>query len=416
MKRVIILLMVAVIILTACSISDQGGPVAEENPEPETTEPEAPEEESTEPETDESETPTIDPIEQLISEMDLRQRIGQLFLIRPDGLDVTLSRDELEDPELPGVTQLHADLITALERYPVGGFVLFDKNLVDPEQLRVLMAQLDQVSSIAPLYAIDEEGGLVSRLANHPNFAVTSFPNMAQIGQTGDPDQAYQAGLTIGNYLKDHGFHIDFAPVADVNSNPDNPVIGPRSFSPDPVVVAEMVRAAVIGFQEAGIISSLKHFPGHGDTAADSHFETAISYKNWSELLMLEMIPFQAGIDAGAEMVMMGHIVTPEVSHDGLPASLSPEMYRLLKQELGFDGIVLTDSLAMQAISDHFSPADAAVMTFQAGADFLLMPANLAEAFDAIEQAVNDGTINEAELDQRVRRILELKMKAGLLE
>lgn len=247
MKRVIILLMVAVIILTACSIPDQGGPVTEEIPEPDTTEPEAPEEETTEPETDESETPTIDPIEQLISEMDLRQRIGQLFLIRPDGLDVTLSRDELEDPDLPGVIQLHADLIAALERYPVGGFVLFDKNLVDPEQLRVLMAQLDQVLSIAPLYAIDEEGGLVSRLANHPNFDVTPFPNMAQIGQTGDPDQAYQAGLTIGNYLKDHGFHIDFAPVADVNSNPDNPVIGPRSFSPDPVVAADMVQSAVIG-------------------------------------------------------------------------------------------------------------------------------------------------------------------------
>ncbi|HHT20821.1 MAG TPA: glycoside hydrolase [Tissierellia bacterium] len=402
-------------LLISCGLSDDPTPT-ETEPTTEPVSPDTAEAETIEPETTEppTEEPT-DPVAEIMAGMTLRQKIGQLFIIRPEGLDFSLDAYQVESDDY-ALTELTDTAIQNLQDYPVGGFTLFTKNLIDPDQLNRLLEQLAGHLSLAPFISVDEEGGLVTRLASHPAFDVPVFPNMALIALSGDPDQAREAALSIGDYLIRHGFNLNFAPVADVNSNPDNPVIGERAFSSDPFIAAQMVEAAVQGFHDAGMMATLKHFPGHGDTATDTHYDTAVSYKTWADMAAMELIPFEAGIKAGADMVMLAHILTPEVSGDDLPASLSPEIHRLLRQELGFDGIIITDSLAMRAISDHFSPAETALLSFQAGNDIQLLPAHLPEAFDALEQAITDGTIDEAELDERVRRILSLKLQYGLIE
>lgn len=222
-------------------------------------------------------------------------------------------------------------------------------------------------------------------------------------------------GRTIGGYLRPYGFNLDFAPVADVNSNPQNPVIGKRAFSSDPKVAAAMVSAAVEGFHEAGMLCTLKHFPGHGDTGEDSHYGTATTNQTWEEMQAAALLPFEAGIAAGADVVMAAHITTPNATQDGLPASLSYTMLtERLRGELGFTGVICTDALEMKAISSHYAPADAAVAALNAGADILLMPADLCAAFEGVVQAVETGAVAEERLNESVRRILTLKEKAGL--
>ena len=220
---------------------------------------------------------------------------------------------------------------------------------------------------------------------------------------------------SIGRYLVQYGIDLDFAPVADVNTNPDNPVIGRRAFSDDPQQAAEMVAAAVEGFQEAGVLCCLKHYPGHGDTAEDSHKALAVTQKSWQELLSCELVPFQAGIDAGADLVMVGHIAAPQVTGEDTPASLSQPLLQSLRQELGFDGVIVTDSLAMEGITGLYTPGQAAVLAVQAGVDILLMPDGLAEAFDAVMAAVEDGTIPQSRIDESAARVLALKAKRGLI-
>lgn len=414
MKMLISLLIL--ILLISCSVPPESKPVTAE---PEPIEPQTPESETVEPvtpDTPEAEAPEeSDPVAEIMKDMSLRQKIGQLFIIRPDGLDFSLDAYQVESDDFP-TTRLSDTQLSNLQDYPVGGFTLFSKNLIDPQQLSALIEQLEENSLIAPFISVDEEGGLVTRLASNPAFDVPIFPNMSIIAQSGDPEDARHMALTIGKYLHDYGFNLDFAPVADVNSNPANPVIGERAFSSDPYVAAQMVEAAVQGFHDSGVMATLKHFPGHGDTEADTHLGSAITYKTWEDMKQVELIPFEAGIGAGADMVMLAHILTPEVTNDDLPASLSPEIHRRLRDDLGFRGIIITDSLAMRAISDQFTPAQTAVLSFQAGTDIQLLPAYLPEAFDALEQAVVDGTIKEAELDQRVRRILELKLGYGVIE
>ena len=342
--------------------------------------------------------------------------MGQLFLVRPDALDLSLTPQHLDDANGPGLTQVDAEHLDTLKTYPVGGFVLFGKNLQDPDQLAQLMTDLSRGSQVPLLFAVDEEGGTVSRIANSGGFDVPQFSDMAAIGASGDPAKAKEVGLTIGGYLRDLGFQWDFAPVADVNTNPDNPVIGSRAFSSSPEEAAMMISAVVEGFHEGGVACALKHFPGHGDTAQDSHKGYASTDKTWQEMLTCEMYPFQAGMAAGADAVMVGHITTPNATQDGLPASLSREMIsEKLRGELRFQRVVVTDSLSMEAITDAYAPGQAALMALEAGADVLLMPESLSEAYDAVLAAVQDGTISQERLDQSVLRILQLKEKYGLI-
>lgn len=237
---------------------------------------------------------------------------------------------------------------------------------------------------------------------------------MGEIGNTAD---AYDVGKTIGTEIAALGFNLDYAPVADVFSNPANTVIGDRAFSTDAEEAADLVANCVKGFRDAGMLCTIKHFPGHGNTATDSHYGTASTDKTLDELRMEEFIPFEAGIAAGADLVMVGHITTPNATTDGLPASLSEEMVTdVLRGELGFDGLIVTDALDMLAITDSFSPAEAAVKALEAGNDLLLRPENLTEAVQGIQQAVEDGTLTEQRIDKSVRRILNSKMAHSILD
>lgn len=353
--------------------------------------------------------------ETLVDGMTLREKVGQLFFVRPDALDPAQSQTQINDADSVGVTTLTDAMRGMLAQYPVGGVVLFGKNLTAPEQLAAFTVELHGAGKTPLLIAVDEEGGTVARLANHDGFGdLPDYPGAAEVAQNG-ADAVYEMSATIGGYLTQYGIDLDFAPVADVNTNPDNPVIGERAFSADAQQTAEMVTAAVEGFQDAGVLCCLKHYPGHGDTAEDSHKALAVTPKSWQELLACELVPFQAGMEAGADLVMAGHIAAPEVTGNDLPASLSPQLLQSLRQELGFDGVIVTDSLAMEGITNRYTPAQAAVQAVQAGADILLMPDGLADAFDAVVAAVEEGTIPESRIDESATRILALKLKSGLI-
>lgn len=347
-----------------------------------------------------------DAVEAKLTTMTLREKVGQLFWVRPETLDFSLN------PEKKTLTQT---MRQNLEQYPVGGIAVFKKNIQDENQLSALIADFQSASKIPMIVAVDEEGGAVARLANHEAFFLPKYTSARDIGKTGDPEQVRQMGRTIGGYLRFYGFNLDFAPVADVDSNPANPVIGRRAYSTDAQQTAQMVAAAVEGFHEAGMLCTVKHFPGHGDTGQDSHYGTATSYKTWEEMKAMEMLPFEAGIAAGVDVVMTAHITTPNATTDGLPASLSYTMItERLRGELGFQGVIVTDALEMNAIKNHFTPAESAVAALRAGVDVLLMPSDLRAAFDGVVQAVEDGTLSEERLNESVRRILTLKQKAGL--
>lgn len=346
-------------------------------------------------------------VKRMVQSMTLQEKVGQLFVIRPEALDPSTNASK---------TSLTEKAKAALEEYPVGGVILFKQNIVDPDQLETFLGDLQTASEVPMLVAVDEEGGTVCRVASNAGFGVEKYPNVSVVAESGDPEDVRTMSSYIGTYLKRYGFNLDFAPVADVNSNPKNPVIGKRAFSSDPNVTAQMVTAAVEGFHEAGMLCTLKHFPGHGDTATDSHYGLATTSKTWEEMKEMEMLPFEAGIAAGTDVIMTAHITTPNVTGNDLPASLSYEILtEKLRGELGYDGVICTDALEMQAITKYYGNGEAAVMALSAGADILLIPADLEEAFDAVMEAVQNGTISEERLDESVTRILTLKQKAGLL-
>lgn len=363
-----------------------------------------------------SAAPTAAPL--TAADLTLEEKVGQLFLVRPDALDPAQTQAQIDDPDAAGVTALTGLMRQTLARIPVGGVVLFGKNIGGAGQLAAFTADLTGAGRVPLLLGVDEEGGAVTRLAGCAALDLPRYESAAAVGAEG-PDAVRAMYATIGAYLRDYGFTLDFAPVADVNTNPDNPVIGARAFSADPEQAAACVRAAVEGLQQAGVLSCLKHFPGHGDTAQDSHVGAATTEKTPDELRRCEWTPFRAGIEAGAPLVMVGHITAPnavpEAERD-LPADFSPTMITgFLRGELGFAGLVVTDSLSMGAVTEIYSPGEAALAALRAGADLLLMPAGLQQAYDAVLRAVRQGDWPESELDARVARILAAKRAAGLL-
>lgn len=349
-----------------------------------------------------------------LSAMTLRQKVGQLFFVRPDSLDPAQTRDQINDADAAGVTQLSDAMLDRLAGYPVGGVVLFGKNITDSAQLKDFTGALHGAMDTPLLIGIDEEGGAVARLANHPAFDLPRYESAAAVAAQGT-DAVREMYAAIGNYLAGYGIDLDFAPDADVNTNPDNPVIGTRAFSSDPQTAAQMVTAAVEGFVDTGVLCCIKHYPGHGDTAEDSHKSLAVTRKSWAQLQSCELLPFRAGIEAGADLVMVGHIAAPQVTGDDTPASLSPRLMESLRTELGFTGAIVTDSLAMEGITARYSAGEAAVQAIRAGADILLMPDGLTEAFDAVVNAVENGSIPESRIDASAARVLALKETRGLI-
>lgn len=359
--------------------------------------------------------PTAAPL--TAADLTLEEKVGQLFLVRPDALDPARTPQQIEDPDAAGATALTDAMRATLARIPVGGVVLFGKNIADAGQLAAFTADLQAAGRVPLLLAVDEEGGAVARLANSGALDLPRYESAAAVGAEG-PEAVRTMYRTIGGYLRDFGFALDFAPVADVNTNPDNPVIGSRAFSADPQTAAACVRAAVEGLGEAGVLACLKHFPGHGDTAQDSHEEAAVTEKTLAALRSGEWAPFAAGIAAGAPLVMVGHITAPNAlppaESDRLAGFSATVLNDWLRGELGFEGLVVTDSLAMGAVTRRYSPGEAALDALQAGADLLLMPADLEGAYTAVVQAVESGRWPESELDARVERILAAKRAAGL--
>lgn len=358
-----------------------------------------------------TQTPETTDIELLIQQMTLREKIGQLFIIRPDSLNMTQSSEH----SVIGVTTLTDSMIDALSDYPVGGVAMFGKNIENEEQLTDFIEALQNTSKLKLFMAIDEEGGSVARLANHSAFDLPCYESAAAVGDSGISSDALEMGETIGAYLLRYGFNMNFAPVADVNTNPDNPVIGNRAFSSDATVAAHMANAMADGLQKQNIIPVFKHFPGHGDTAEDSHSGIAINHRSQEEMVSCEWLPYQTL--TMKDCVMVGHIAVPNITDTLTPATMSADVVNaVLRQQLGFDGVVITDSLAMGAITDEYSSAEAAIQAIEAGCDILLDPQNFQEAFHGLLEAVETGTIREQRIDESLYRILMLKKEYGLLD
>ena len=359
---------------------------------------------------DETKVPSAEEVEALLQKMTLREKVGQMFYIRIESLDPSIEWTTYDDLAALKNQKITANMRNTNEQYPVGGIILYAWNMEDETQLARIVSQIRSLNG-NPLLCIDEEGGRVSRLANNPNFHVKKYESMAAIGATGDPHNAYECGNTIGSYLKFYGFDIDFAPVADVNTNPDNIVIGPRAFSDDPAVAAPMVTSYLQGLKDAGITGCIKHFPGHGDTTSDTHTGYAQTLKTWDEMKNCEMVTFRAGIQWGCQLIMTAHIAAPNVTGSNVPSTLSPVILQdKLRGELGYQNIIITDGMEMGAITQHYTSAEAAVGSILAGVDIVLGPRDFVEAFDAVVDAVNNGTISEERINQSVRRILTLRL------
>lgn len=341
----------------------------------------------------------------ILKSMTLEEKICQLFIVTPE----TLSGGST-------VTKTSSKITSFLDKYAVGGIVMFKSNITGPSQIKKLTSDLQNAIKYPLFISVDEEGGSVARIANNSNFSVTKYESMLSIGNTGNTLKAQSMGKAIGSYLNQYGFNLDFAPVADVFTNPENTVIGNRSFGSDPTLVGDMVSAAIKGFKSSGIISCVKHFPGHGDTSGDSHNGKVTVNKTWDEMLDCEIIPFKKAISQSVDMVMVGHISTPNVTSDGLPASLSREMITgKLRGELGFSGVVITDAMNMGAITKNYSSGTSAVKAIQAGVDIILMPKSFSEAYNSLLKAVKNGTISEDRIDKSVLLILKLKEKYGII-
>ena len=343
-------------------------------------------------------------VDRLMAQMTLEQKVGQLFFVRPEAL-VLSGADQGQETD----KTVWSDAMAAgLDAIPVGGIILFGDNITDPDQLKTFTSALHSAGSIPLFLGVDEEGGAVARLARKENFGLPTYKSAASVASAGDPDAVYEMGNTIGGYLREYGFNVDFAPVADVNTNPNNPVIGTRAFSSEAPEVLTMASARAQGLRENGIIPTFKHFPGHGDTAEDSHTGLALTNRTREEMETCEWIPFTGAQDR--DFIMVGHIAAPEVTGDQTPASLSETMVTgVLRDSLGFNGIVITDSMEMGAITELCGPDEAAVKAIAAGCDIVLMPQDLNKAYNAVIAAVQNGTISEARLDESVRRILERK-------
>ena len=239
--------------------------------------------------------------EELLDKLTTEQKVGQLFFVRPEALDPNRTLEEAEDPAGPGVTQADPALQNTLQQYPVGGFVLFGKNLESPDQLSQLMDTLSRNAAVPLLFSVEEEGGAATQVAGRPGFSVPTLESLADIGATGDPAQAKAAGLTLGGYLKDLGFQLDLAPVADVHTGNGTALLGDRAFLGSPEQAAMMISATVEGFHQAGMACTLKHFPGYGDAVQDPLSGYATTDKTWEEMRTCELYPFQAGMASGVQ-------------------------------------------------------------------------------------------------------------------
>lgn len=332
-----------------------------------------------------------------ISEMTLEEKVAGLFIVTPESIT--------------GVTtaiQAGEGTREALEKYPVGGIIYFAENIQSEEQIKEMLDKTVSYSQFPLFLAVDEEGGSVSRVADA--LKLENVGDMADIGATGDVNQAYTAMQTVGNYLAGYGFNLDFAPVADVLTNTDNKALEGRSFGSEGGLVSDMAAAAAKGLKDSGITACMKHFPGTGAAGEDTHNGLVLVEKSLEELQQTDLLPFIAGIEAGVPMIMVGHISLPEITGDNTPASMSSVVISdLLRGQLAFNGVVITDAMDMKAITEYYGADEAAVMAFRAGADMVLMPEDFELALEGVVTAVQDGTISEERINDSLTRVYRIK-------
>ncbi len=343
----------------------------------------------------------VNNVQDIIDNMSLHSKVCQLFVVTPE--------------ELTGVkTATSAGDITknALENFPVAGLIYFEQNILNESQFKEMINNSQSYSDIPLLIGADEEGGDVTRIAG--TFDVAQLQPMFCYKDQGT-STAKSNAETIASYLKKYGVNTDFAPDADIWSNPDNTVIGTRAYSDDFSQAAELVGAAVSGFKNKNEICAIKHFPGHGDTEQDSHKELAHITKSISNVKSQEFQPFKSGIESGTDMVMVGHLIVDELG-DNIPATLNKTIVTdWLRNELNFNGVIITDSMSMDAIIDNYGIESAVVNSINAGIDLILMPSDLSAAVRTIEDAVENGTLSEERINESVARILEMKENNNLL-
>ena len=343
-------------------------------------------------------SPTPDAAEMLLAKMTLREKLCQLLVVQPQMLTGTKT-----------VTAVDDALIEALKEYPVGGFLLAAPHMKTADQLSALTRDLSRAMPGA-LLAVDEEGGRVGRLMY--SVGTTKLQSMYSYKDEG-PRTAYKNAWILAQDLQRFGFNTDFAPVADVWTVKGNIAIGDRAYSDDYDEAAELIASAVKGFHDGGALCCLKHFPGHGSTATDSHEEAAIVQKDPDTLKKEDLKPLVSGIKAGADMVMIGHITVPEI--DDAPASMSRKITTdLLRKNLGFEGVIITDGLQMAA-AGSIPDGEKALRCLNAGADLLLEIADVQGTIETLEQAVKDGKLKESRIDESVLRVLHMKLEYGIL-
>ena len=393
----------------AASFVKQKRQAAEEKAKEEAAEQEEPEEEMVidtpepaEEEPGEEEDILGELAESYYSEMSIENKVAGLFMVTPESITGVKTATKAGD----GTQE-------ALNQYAVGGLIYFGQNILDKEQIMTMLSNTASMSNYPIFLAVDEEGGEVSRVANS-KVEVTKVDDMASVGAGGDASLAADAGATIGSYLNEIGFNVDFAPVADVAG--EGSALGNRSFGSDPQMAGEMVASVVGGLEGSGVSACLKHFPGLGSTTEDTHDGRVEIAKSLEEMRASDFVPFSAGIEAGADFVMVSHATAPALDEDNVPSSLSKKVITdILRGELGFEGVVITDALDMTAITDYYPTEDAAVMALEAGADMLLMPDDFEKAYNAVLAAVQDGTISEERINESLDRIYRVKC-AGKLE
>ena len=379
-------------------------------------------------------TETASPeVEKLIENMPLKQKVTQMIM--PD-----FRKWQEANQESPqDLTKVNAEVADAIDKYDFGGVILFAENVKETKQTLALTQDMQKAAienkanngKIPLLLAIDQEGGIVYRLGTG-----TALPGNMAIGATNDPKLAKEAGQIIGRELSALGLNVDFAPVLDTNNNPQNPVIGLRSFSSDPNRVAYLGIPMMKGIQDYNVAVAAKHFPGHGDTAVDSHTGLPLVDKSLAELEKLELLPFKKAMDEGVDLLMTAHIQYPQIEKDQVvsketgekiyvPATLSDDILTgLVRKKYGYKGVIVSDAMGMDAIAKNFGEVEAVKMAIKAGVDLVLMPTTLRSKADltkidtivnAVVDAVQTGDISEERLNESVRRILTLKEKRGVL-
>lgn len=334
-------------------------------------------------------------VDEQIAQMSLEDRVAGLFVVTPEAIT-----------GVGTVVQAGDGTRKALEENPVGGLIYFKKNIQSEDQVKQMLENTAQYAKYPLFLAVDEEGGSVARVGS---VIGPKVDGAGDIGATGDPQNAYEAGVTVGAALKGLGFNVDFAPVADL-ANVEGSVMLGRSYGADAATASAFVDSMAKGLQEQGVTACLKHFPGIGSTTQDTHNGRATSERTLEEFQAEEFSVFQAGIDGGARMVMVSHMAAPALTGNNDPSIFSRELVTdILRDQMGFQGVVITDAMNMSAISEYYGPEEAAIMAVLAGCDMLLMPEDYEKAYKGVLEAVQNGNIDEERINDSLRRIYRIK-------